>query len=166
MIRVFQENDLNTIDAHEGKFAVLTESGIQLSNGEVINKGKVVEIAREAQRFLEADDVDGYMAFLRDKKIEEELDPYEQRLLWSTAISGGKCAPCKFTALHHFSNFENDKILGYSHFGDDGLTEEEALSQYDDDDDDEGDDGEDYDYYDETCKFDLSKVWDYKDNKA
>ena len=81
MARVFMVSDLNTINPREEKYAVLTESGIQLSNGEVINEGKLVEVVREVQRFLEADDVDGYMKFLRDKNIKETLSNQEQSLL-------------------------------------------------------------------------------------
>ena len=43
------------------------------------------------------------------------------------------------------------------------MTEEEAQAR---EEADESDYGDNYEFYDETCKIDLSKVWDYKKDKT
>ena len=107
MARMFIESDLNTL---EGKNAVLTEAGILIGNGEIITEGKVVEIARESQSFLEKDDVDGFENFLSDENINKVLNSEEQLLL-HTEVSGGICAPVKRPIIRWLNTLDSDKYL-------------------------------------------------------
>ena len=132
MVRKFNDSDLDTL---EGKNAVLTEDGIQIGNGEIITEGKVVDIARESQRFLEKNDVDGFEYYLRDDNIKAILTHNERRLLMWTEVSGGNCAPGKRPIIRLLNSFDNDKILGDRNYKESSVkskefTEEEEKAYY------------------------------------
>ena len=100
MSRVFMESDLDTIQGMN--YAILTESGIRLSNGDIITEGKIVEIARVCEKLLVDGDRDGFNAYLLGTNFDDDNDDWggevlkdlsiaeHNLLIFGTRISGGK----------------------------------------------------------------------------
>jgi hypothetical protein len=71
MNRIFMESDINIVKG-ENKCAVLTEAGIELPNGEIINDGKLLEAARECKRLLEEGDKNAFLEYVMGTEFDNE----------------------------------------------------------------------------------------------
>jgi hypothetical protein len=73
-------------DDEEELYVEITENGLELSTGEIISEGRIVEIAREAKRLIEAKDDDAFYDLLHTEEVGS-MDDEQQRILLSTYVT-------------------------------------------------------------------------------